>query len=72
MLKGRVLGCSGLKSIQGRVPRGMQSDGTLTSKLGGKCPMGKEDGWVGEGTGRQARGLVRLLERRVLCAEGWF
>lgn len=64
MLKGR----KGAK-LQRRVPRGMQSDGTLTSK----CLMGKEDGWVGRKQGgRQARGLVSLLERRVLSAEGRF
>lgn len=34
------------KSIQGRVSRELQSDVTLTSKLGGKCPIGKEDGWA--------------------------
>lgn len=56
----------------GEVPRGLNADVTLTLKLGGKCPVGKEDGWGGEEAVRQARELVRLLERRVLSAEVWY
>lgn len=72
-VEGQGPGHRGLKSIQGRVPRGLHSNVTLPqSWVRSVRPMGKEGEWAGEEAGRQMRKLVRFLGRRVFRAEVWY
>lgn len=66
---------AGLQRSEEHPGKGPQRDAVRwysNFKVGWKMSHG-EGRWVsGRGNREAGQGLVRLLERRVLCAEGWF